>query len=643
MIFSKKNIFLIASILVIALTTVIGTKLSRVHASQKPPLIPLRDFFRNPEKAWYKLSPDGTCLSFLASYQNRLNIFVQKIGTDCAERVTSVTDRDLREYFWKNNDLLVYLKDTQGDENFHLFGVSKDGLIFKDFTPFEGVCVRIIDQLEDDEDHILISTNKRDRKVFDVYRLNIQTGVLDLIAQNPGNIQHWRADHEGKLRVAVSLDGTNRSILYRDTESGPFRVIQSADFRDFIHPVLFTFDNKQLYVLSNINRDKLSCVVFDPVARQEREVMHEHADFDVDSVHFSRKRKALTDIEYISWKHEHFFLDPQTERMFNRLEQELKDCEIYIDAHSKNEDKFIVRTASDRSPGIYYLYDLTADTLTKLADFAPWLKEEYMAPTQPIQYMSRDGLVIHGYLRLPLGYEPKNLPVVVNPHGGPWMRDTWSFWPEFQFLANRGYAILQMNFRGSIGYGKKFWQSSFKQWGRAMQDDVTDGVKWLIDQGIADPKRIAIYGGSYGGYAALAGLAFTPDLYTCGIDHCGESNLFSWYESFPEYWKPFLEVSYEQIGHPEKDKELLAQVSPFFHVDNIKVPVLVVQGRMDPRVPIRESDQMVEALRKRGIEVEYMVKDNEGHGFNNEENKFDFYEAMEKFLARHLKAQNHKD
>ena len=259
-----------------------------------------------------------------------------------------------------------------------------------------------------------------------------------------------------------------------------------------------------------------------------------------------------------------------------------------------------------------------------------------MAPMTPVQYIARDGLTIHGYLTLPAGSDGKNLPVVINPHGGPWARDTWGFDGEVQFLANRGLAVLQMNFRGSTGYGRAFWEAGFKQWGLAMQDDITDGVKWLIEQGIADPERIGIYGGSYGGYAVLAGLAFTPDLYACGVDYVGVSNLFTLLETIPPYWELGRQMMYEQIGHPDKEKELLKAASPVFHAERIRAPLFVAQGANDPRVKKAESDQIVEAMRKRGVDVEYMVKDNEGHGFLNEENRFDFYRAMERFHAKHL-------
>jgi dipeptidyl aminopeptidase/acylaminoacyl peptidase len=303
---------------------------------------------------------------------------------------------------------------------------------------------------------------------------------------------------------------------------------------------------------------------------------------------------------------------------------------------SRDETKVLIRTYSDRSLGAYYYLNRTSNEFQKLADVSPWLNEEDLAEMKPITYTSRDGLTIHGYLTLPRGLKPKKLPVVVNPHGGPWGRDVWGFDPEVQFLANRGYAVLQMNFRTSTGYGRKFWEAGFKQWGLAIQDDISDGVKWLIDQGIADSKKVGVYGGSFGGYATLAGVTFTPDLYACGVDYVGISNLFTLINSIPPYWEPMREMFYEMIGHPEKDKELYKKISPIFHADMIKVPLLVAQGANDPRVNKQESDQIVEALKKRGIEVSYMVKDNEGHGFMNEENRFDFYRAMEEFLGKHL-------
>ncbi len=598
--------------------------------------IPLRDFFKNPEKTGYTVSPDGRYYAFLAPHNERLNVFVQEIGKKDHIKVTSVTDRDISHYFWGNENIILYLKDKNGDENFHLFSVEKDGKNEKEVTPFDNVRCNIVDELFDSKTDILIELNKRNPEVYDVYRLNVVSGELTMIAENPGNVGGWLNDHDGTIRIAITSDGVNRSILYRDSEKEEFRTIVTTDFREQLQPLFFTFDNKQVYALSNLGRDKSAIIKYDIGSGKEVELLYERPDVDVSNLSYSRKRKTLTQISYHTWKLEREFLDEDTKNLYSRLEKELAGYETAIVSKDDDELKFIIRTYSDRSLGSYYLYDKASDILSKLSDVSPWIDENEMAESRPVRVTSRDGLVIQGYLTLPLGKEAKDLPAIINPHGGPWVRDTWGYNPEVQFLANRGYAVLQLNYRGSTGYGRKFWEASFKQWGKTMQDDLTDGVNWLIDQGLADAKRVCIYGGSYGGYAVLAGLAFTPDVYAAGVDYVGVSNLFTFLESIPAYWKPYLETLYEMVGHPEKDKELLTETSPVFHADKIKSPLFIAQGRMDPRVNVNESDQMVEALKKRGIDVPYMVKDNEGHGFHNEENRFDFYEAMEKFLAKYL-------
>lgn len=601
-------------------------------------LVPLEDFFRNPEKSSYNISPDGKHFSFMAPYESRMNIFVQKAGSKKAERLTSETDRDIAGYFWANDNRILFLKDNGGDENYALFGVDIDGKNQKCLTCFENVRTQIIDDLEDQPDEVIIGLNKRNPMVFDPYRLNIKTGEMVMLAENPGNIQGWMTDHEGKLRVAFAIvDGVNTQILYRETETDEFRPVLTTSFKETMGPEFFTFDNKYLYATSNINRDKQAAVIFDPSTGKEIEVLYENDNYDVSGIAYSRKRKVITAAVYTSWKRERHFFDDESKALFSRLENELKGYEISISASNKAEDKYIVRTYSDRSLGAYYFYDKKKDELTKIQDVSPWIDENQMAEIKPISYRSRDGLIIHGYLTLPKGVEAKNLPVIVNPHGGPWARDNWGFNPEVQFLANRGYAVLQMNFRGSTGYGRKFWEASFKQWGLNMQNDITDGVYWLIEQGIADPERIAIYGASYGGYATLQGLVVTPTLYAAAVDYVGVSNLFTFMNTIPPYWKPLLDMMYEMVGHPEKDAVQMEATSPALNAHRIMTPLFVAQGANDPRVNIAESDQIVEAMRKRGVEVEYMVKDNEGHGFSNEENRFDFYRAMEAFLAKHIK------
>jgi dipeptidyl aminopeptidase/acylaminoacyl peptidase len=613
--------------------------LAPVPALQAAPAqqVPLRDFFKNPEQTGHQVSPDGKYLSWLAPYERRLNVYVRPLAGGEATRATSETARDIAGYFWKG-DRILYVKDFGGDENFHVVSVDSKGGDLKDLTPGEKVRAQIVDILYYDDTNIIVSHNRRDPKVFDVFRTNAKTGEEKLIAQNPGNITGWETDHDGKLRMASTTDGVNTSLLYREKESDEFKTILTTNFKETVNPLFFTFDNRKVYVVSNRGRDKTAVFVFDPQTAKEGEMIFEHPEVDVGGLTYSRKRKVLTTAPYTTWKSERKFLDKESEAMFRDVESKLPGYEIQFVSTNRAEDKYIVATSSDKSRGKRYLYDKATKKLELLADVSPWLPEAELADMKPIKYTARDGLVINGYLTLPKGVAPKNLPVVINPHGGPWARDTWRFNPEVQFLANRGYAVFQMNFRGSTGYGRKFWESSFKQWGKTMQDDVTDGVQWLVKEGIADPKRVAIYGGSYGGYTTLAGITFTPDLYAAAVDYVGVSNLFTFMKTIPPYWKPYLEMLAEMVGDMEKDKELLASASPVMHVDRIKTPLFIAQGAKDPRVNKDESDQMVAALKKRGVEVEYMVKDNEGHGFRNEENRFEFYEAMEKFLSRHIKS-----
>ena len=602
---------------------------------------PLRDFFKKPEQTSFRISPDGKALGFMQPYETRMNIFVQpidKVGTkDGIKRVTSETARDISGYFFKTATQVLYVKDFGGDENFHVVAVDVTTGSIKDLTPHEGVQASILDALVDDDDHILVTHNKRDKKIFDVYRINIKTGEEKLAAQNPGNFTEWVTDHAGKIRAAISADGVNTSLFYRDTEADAFKPLLTTNFREGVTPVGWTADNKLMYVSSNRGRDKSALFEFDPKTAKEGKLIYEHPEVDVSSLAWSRARKVYTYTTVDVDKAVPVFFDKESERIYKSLQTKLGNYEIGAGGGTKDEQTLIVAAYNDRTPGARYLYDVKTDKLTKLADINPAIAEADMAEMKPVKYTARDGLVIRGYLTLPKGATAKNLPVIINPHGGPWARDQWGYNREIQFLANRGYAVLQMNFRGSTGFGRKFLEASFKQWGLAMQDDITDGVDWLVKEGIADPKRIAIYGGSYGGYATLMGITKTPDLYAAAIDYVGVSNMFSFMKTIPPYWKPLLEMFTEMVGDPEKDKAQLTLTSPALNAEKIKTPLFVAQGAKDPRVNIAESDQMVDALKKRGIDVDYMVKDNEGHGFRNQENQFDFYEAMEKFLAKHLK------
>nr|WP_204524201.1 S9 family peptidase [Corticimicrobacter populi] len=607
---------------------------------------PLRDFFRNPEKSHFRLSDGGRMLSFMQPVSidgqpPRMNIYVQALEGSRPvgepRLLTAESARDISSYAWKGDDTILFQKDFGGDENFHVVAVDVPTGKITDLTPFEGVRAGIEDDLEDDPDHILISHNQREPMVFDVYRYNLRNGTSVRVAENPGNILGWQTDHQGRIRAAIATDGLNSTLLYRDSEEEDFRTLATVDFKTTVSPLFFTFDDRKLYALSNRGRDKIALVIIDPAHPDQEELVFETTEVDLDGAAYSRLRKVLTSAYYQTSTPQQHFFDDSTEKLFARLHSHLPGYEITPQSATRDERKLVVAAWNDRTPGARYIYDVDADSLDKLGDINPWIPEHAMAQVQPVQYTSRDGLTLHGYLTLPPGKPARDLACVVNPHGGPWARDSWGYNPEAQFLANRGFCVLQINFRGSTGYGRAFWEAGFGQWGLRMQDDITDGVNWLVEQGIADPSRIGIYGGSYGGYATLAGITYTPELYAAAVDYVGVSNLLTFMNTVPPYWKPIMPKLYEMVGHPEHDRERLTATSPALNAERIRTPLFIAQGAQDPRVNKAESDQMVEALRQRGIEVEYMVKDNEGHGFHNDENKFEFYEAMERFLTEHLK------
>ena len=604
----------------------------------------VEDFFKNPLETAYQLSPDGEYFSYMGPYERRKNIFIKKVGSEESLRITNELERDISGYFWANENRLIYIKDSGGDENFQLFGVNKDGTEEKELTPFDDVRIEIIDPLEDQPNEMIIGMNKNNPMLFEPYRLDINTGEYTQLAENNNPVEPiagWMTDHAGRLRIAIKVtDGTNTTIMYRSSENDAFKDVISTDFKVSINPIFFDFDNGDIvYASSNFGRDKSAIVKIDlSTGKEVGEVICEHPSVDIANLLYSKKRKVITAASYTTWKRHYMFFDATRNKLQEIWEEKIgADKEVVAVSTNKAENKWLLRTYSDRSLGSYFFYDADKNTLQKIADVSPWIDENDMAKMLPIEYQARDGKLIHGYLTLPTKSTGRKLPLIVNPHGGPWARDDWGWNPECQLFASRGYAVLQMNFRGSVGYGRDFWESSFKQWGQSMQDDITDGVHWAIEEGYADSDNIAIYGGSYGGYATLAGVTFTPELYKCAIDYVGVSNLFTFMKTIPPYWKPYLEMMHEMVGDPTADQIMMEKASPAMHVDKINSPLFVIQGANDPRVNIDESDQIVRSLRGRGVDVPYMVKYNEGHGFHNEENRFEGYKAMIGFLAKHMR------
>lgn len=611
-------------------------------SSNQNPLIPVEDLFRSPEVSELALSESGHMVAYLAPYNNRLNVYVQSTAnlSDPPQRITSYEDDQVIDIFWIGDDRVGFLRDRGGDENYHVYSVKTDGSDVRDLTPFEGSTINSIIVPENDNSYIIVGSNRRDSSIFDAYRIDVATGDTTMIFRNPGNIASWTANAQGELLLFTTTDGVNVSLLYRKTPQDSLTTVVTTTFREALIPQFFDYNNPtRIYAVSNLNRDKSAAVLYNLETAEEDSVIYIHPDVDVTGIKRSKSRRVATEVDYYTFRAQRHFIDETSRRLREAIEKQVPTgSDFSIVSQNKAENIMIVRTFSDKSRGAYYLYYAPDNKLVHYRDISPWLDKYAMAETRPITYKSRDGLTIHGYLTIPAGVEAENLPVIINPHGGPWYRDIWRFNPEAQLFANRGYAVLQMNFRGSTGYGKEFLEKSYKQWGLAMQDDITDGVHWLIDQGIADPERIGIYGGSYGGYATLAGITKTPDLYACAVSYVGVSNIFTWINAIPPYWTPMREMFYEMIGNPNDpaDSAMLYSSSPLFQADKIKIPLMVVQGANDPRVKKEESDQIVEALRQRGVEVKYIVKDNEGHGFANEENRLELYREMDQFFGECL-------
>jgi dipeptidyl aminopeptidase/acylaminoacyl peptidase len=616
-----------------------------VNAQHEVPQIPLEAFFRTPQLANVQVSPGGRWLAWLSPHANRQNLFVAPTQGGASQRITAETDRDIADYTWKNDEWILFSKDSAGNENFHLYAARLDGSATRCLTPFAGARAAVLDPLPQHPTDVLITLNKRDPRWFDVYRLNVITGELAMVLENPSKYTSYLVDHLGRLRVAVATDGVNTTLYHRPDESSPFAQVLSTSFREAVTPVNFTPGNDSLYVLSNRGRDRKALATLCLRTGAESSVVYEHPQADLSAAVYSPHLRRIAMLRVIFqlpeseyWAETWKMAYKLTAQQFGALSG--PDPDFLTVANTDTAERvFVLRSYSDRSQGAYYIYDAVSRTARKLDEVAPWLNRTAMARMKPIEIPSRDGFTLHSYLTLPTGQEgAQGLPLVLMVHGGPWARDVWGFNPQVQFLANRGYAVLQVNYRGSTGYGRKFWEASFKQWGLRMQDDLTDAVRWAIRQGIADSNRICIYGGSYGGYATLAGACLTPNLYCCAVDVVGVSNLFTFMNTIPPYWTAMREMLYEMVGNPTRaDSVQMRRTSPVFLADSIRIPMLIAQGGQDPRVNRAESEQMIAALRGRNVPVHYFLREDEGHGFRNEENRMAFYRTMEEFLAQYLR------
>lgn len=612
----------------------------------------VEDYFRRPEQSSFRFSPDGQYVSYRQRAEDGKNhIYVKNTETDEVTRAVEEGDDLIRGYWWANKKRLLYVKDKGGDENYHVYAADTDGGNTIDLTPFDGVKANFTNELKDQEDYIIVELNKNNPQIFEPYKLNIKTGAMQQLFENTdleNPISDFTFDKDGNLKGYTQQEkGTNYHFYYRTGEDQPFKKLVSTTWKDNFSILSFDYfsgNPHQAYVLSNLGNNTDEIVLYDFEKNVEVKKVFAVKDYDVSGMELSKYRGYEVDYFYYTGEKRHISAQSGSFKiMYSKFINEFRGKDIYIVSYTDDESKYLIYVTSDKLYGQYYMYDAWDDSFKPIMDLMPQLKEKDMAEMRPLTFTSRDGLTIHAYLTVPKTASKDNLvPLIVNPHGGPYgPRDEWGFNPEAQLFASRGYATLQINYRGSGGYGKKFSLAGNKQIGRKMLDDLEDGVAYAKTLGLIDEERIAIYGGSYGGLATLGSLVKTPDLYTCGVDYVGVSNLFTFFKSFPEYWKPFLGQVYEQWYDETnpKDQIIMTQVSPALNVDKMTKPLFVVQGANDPRVNIDESDQVVENLRARGFDVPYMVKYDEGHGFGKEHNRIELYECMMGFFAKHLKKE----
>jgi dipeptidyl aminopeptidase/acylaminoacyl peptidase len=608
-------------------------------------LIPREVLFGNPERTSPRISPDGTRLAWIAPRDGVLNVWVAPIGAsgpsgvdwDAATVVTDDTDRGIRVFSWaRDGKHLLYLQDTGGDENWRLYDVEMDTLTRRDLTPFDGIQARIIATSKRHRDEVLVGMNRDNPQLHDVYRLDLPTGDLVKLIENPG-YAGWLADEDLVVRGALApLPDGGFDLLVRDSADADWRTLLTipADDAAATDVLSFTGDGRSLIAISSLGTDTGRLVKLD-VATGEVQVLVEDPEADVAGAMLHPDTRDPQIVEVLKDRTEYHVLDPSVEEDFKAI-RALHPGDPQPIGRDEADTTWLIAFIDDAGPGQFFSYDRTSRAGSFLFSARPELSRYELARMEPFAFTARDGLTIHGYVTFPAGAERSGLPMVLDVHGGPQARDDWGWNPEAQWLANRGYMCVQVNYRGSTGYGKSFVSAGDREWGAKMHDDLLDAVGYVVDRGWADKDKVAIYGGSYGGYAALVGAAFTPDVFCCAVDIVGPSNLLTLLETIPPYWKPVIAQLYKRVGNPETDKDFLWSRSPLSRVRDIRIPLLIAQGANDPRVKQAESEQIVDALKDAGIDYEYMLFPDEGHGFAKPENRQKFYAAAERFLAKYL-------
>jgi dienelactone hydrolase len=615
-------------------------------------LIPRSVLFGNPERTQPRISPDGGSLAWIAPKDGVLNVWVAPIlaradpdtgvdgaGVDwaAARVITADTDRGIRTFSWaRDGRHLMYIQDAGGDENWRLYDVAVDSLERRDLTPFEKIHATIIGTSKRLPTEVLVGINADNPQLHDVYRLDLTTGALVKEIENPG-YAGWLADEDLVVRCAIApLPDGSFDVLVRDSGDADFRTLLTIPAEDAISTdvVSFSGDGRSVLMTSAAGSDTARLTRVD-LATGAETVLASDPEADIAGALLHPDTRDPQIVMILKDRMEYLVLDPSVADDL-RAVQKLHPGDPSFAGRDDADATWLIAYNVDAGSVAYYMYDKQTRTGRPLFVARPELADYTLAAMEPFSYAARDGLVIHGYLTFPPGADRSSLPAVLNVHGGPQVRDAWGYNPEAQWFANRGYLCVQVNYRGSTGYGKSFVAAGDREWGGKMHDDLIDAVSYIVDQGWADPERVAIYGGSYGGYAALLGAAFTPDVFCCAVDIVGPSNLKTLLETIPPYWAPMIAQLYRRVGNPETDEEFLWSRSPLSRARDIRIPLLIAQGANDPRVKQAESEQIVSALKDAGIDYEYMLFPDEGHGFAKPENRIKFYAAAERFLARYL-------
>ncbi|MEU6764716.1 S9 family peptidase [Streptomyces sp. NPDC046853] len=616
--------------------------------------ISVEEFFRPPPRAMVTLSPDGTKLAYLALWKNRMNVWVESVDAPDDARCVTAEDRGVVSYHWTRDPRwLLYTRDQGGDENVHLYRVDLEDpdAPAVDLTPYPGARTVGVDLPAGRPGKVITQLNARDRARFDLVELDIATGDLVTLAQSPGDsVEGWLYGEREPFAVATTAEG-DIELSRWDGAAGALDPVARFDGGDAplgVYPMEVTPDGTGLWVGSHQGSDRLRLARLDLATGKEEEVdSHPRYDLDTRARVFpalpsplirDRRTGELLGVRYLGERQVIHALDPHFAAVLENLEK-LSDGDLAGVSSDESGQRWVASFTHDRDPGVTYFYDHTTGETRLLHRAKPHLDPESLAPMRPVSITSRDGLTLPSHLTLPVGVEPSRLPLVLFVHGGPWTRDSWGYHPPAQLFANRGCAVLQVNFRGSTGYGKAFTRAGIGEFAGKMHDDLIDAVRWAVDQGYADPGRVAIMGGSYGGYATLVGVSFTPDVFAAAVDVVGISDLANFMRNQPDFVKPMLAYNwFTYVGDPadpEQEADMMAR-SPISRVDQIRTPLMVVHGANDARVVLAESDRLVEALRARDVPVEYTVMEDEGHAIENPENVLALYAGAERFLARHL-------